>query len=322
MMRPLLFALLCHLVIPRSFSQKTERYYTYQWRDTNALNARFYSLTEKTDSGWRRRNFYLHSLLPQMEEFYEDSACTIASGRFRSWYPNRRPESTGVYSKGRKQGLWLRYYSSGMIEDSTVYEDGHPVGVRQSWHRNGFARDSAFHHPDGSGAVITWFDNGSPAAAGRYTAGGRPFGKWAFFYRSGSTSAFEIYDRNGNLEDKQYFDEKGDPLEDTANKDRKAEFPGGPAAWAAYLKKTLHFPANYQVTNGDPSVVVVEATINEEGQVIDVEVAIPFYPDFDKIAVDVMRKSPDWIPAFEHNRPIKYTIRQPVAFAQPDSVVR
>jgi TonB family protein len=318
MMRPLLFALLCLLVIPRSFSQKIERYYTYQWHDTNATNARFYSLTEKTGSGWRRRNFYLHSLLPQMEGFYEDSACTIPSGRFLSWYPNRRPESAGAYSKGRKQGLWLRYYNNGMMEDSTVYEDGHPVGVRQSWHRNGYARDSAFHNQDGSGALITWFDNGYPAAAGRYTAGGRPFGKWAFFYRSGATSAFEMYDRNGSLQDKQYFDEGGNPLKDTTNKDSKAEFPGGPAAWASYLKQALHFPVNNPLPNGDQPVVVVEATINEEGKVTDAEVAIPFYPDFDKSALDAVRNSPDWIPAFEHNRPVKFTIRQPVTFNRVD----
>ena len=321
-MRPLLFALLCLLAIPRSIGQKTERYYSYQWHDTDAVNARFYSLTEKTDSGWHRRNFYLHSLFLQMDGLYEDSACTIPSGHFRSWYPDRYPELAGAYGKGKKQGRWLRYYSNGMVEDSTVYEDGHPIGVRQSWHRNGFARDSAYHNPDGSGAVISWFDNGFPSAAGRYTSGGRPFGKWAFFYRSGTASAYEIYDRNGNLQDKQYFDEKGDPLADTTNKERKAEYPGGSAAWAVYLTKTVHFPENHPIPKGDPPVVVVEATINEEGQVVDAEVAVPYYPDFDKIALDTMRASPAWVPAFEHNRPVKYKIRMAVAFDRADAVVR
>jgi TonB family protein len=318
MIRTLLFVLLCLLVIPRTYSQKMERYYTYQWRDTDAVNARFYSLTEKTDSGWRRRIFYLHSLLLRTDGLYEDSGCAVPSGHSRSWYSNRRPESSGAYSKGNKQGLWLQYYNNGMMEDSAVYEDGHPVGVRQSWHRNGYARDSAFHNPDGSGAVITWFDNGYPAAAGRYTSGGRPFGKWAFFYRSGATSAFEMYDRNGNLQDKQYFDESGNALKDTANKDRKAEFPGGLKAWDSYLKQALHVPANYPVTNGDQPVVVVEATINEEGRITDAEVVIPFYPDFDKAALEAVRNSPDWIPAFEHNRPVKFTIRQPVNFSRVD----
>jgi TonB family protein len=318
MIRPLLFVLLCLLVMHRSFSQKTEHYYTYQLRDTDAVSARFYSLTEKTDSGWRRRFFFLHSLLLRSDALYEDSACTVPFGHYRSWFFNGRPETTGTYSKANKKGLWMRFYSNGMVEDSTVYEDGHPIGVRQSWHTNGFARDSAFHYPDGSGAAISWFDNGYPAAAGRYGAGGRPYGKWAFFYRSGATSSFEMYDKNGNLVDKQYFDEGGNPRTDTINTDRKAAYPGGVKAWSSYLKQALHAPAHYPVMDGDEAVVVVEATISEAGKITDVEVAIPFYPDFDKAALEVIRNSPDWIPALEHNRPVKTTIRQAVTFSRPD----
>jgi TonB family protein len=310
--------MLCLLAIPASYCQKIERYYTYQWHDTDAVNARFYSLTEKTDSGWHRRDYYLHSLYPQMEGLYEDSACKIPAGKFRYWYANRYPETLGAWYKGKKQGLWLSYYSNGGMRDSTTYDEGRPVGIRESWYRNGYPKDSATYNPDGSATVISWFDNGYPAAAGRYGAGGKPFGKWQYFYRDGVVSAVETYDRDGKPQDKQYFDEKGAPVADTANKDRPAQFPGGLKAWADYLCKAIYFPQNYRFTNGDQAAVVIQATIDEEGKVADPEVLIPFYPDFDRIALDALRKSPRWIPAFEHNRPVSFTIRQPVIFSQPD----
>jgi TonB family protein len=319
MTRPLLLALLVLSTCSASFCQKIERYYTFNWHDTTASNARFYSLTEKTDSTWHRRDYYLHSLFLQMEGFYEDSACKISSGPFHFWHPNRVPESIGVYRKGKKQGLWLRFYSNGMMSDSTVYnEEGNSTGIRQSWYRNGYSRDSAIHNPDGSGTEVAWFDNGNPAAAGRYGVGGKPFGKWQYFYHNGGTSALETYDRDGKLQDKQYFDEKGTPMTDTTTKNREAEFPGGIKAWSKYLSKALYFPDGYKFNNGDQAAVVIDATVNEEGKIVDAEVAVPFYPAFDKIALEAVQKSPRWIPAFEHNRPIRYTIRQPVVFRIPE----
>lgn len=317
MSRPLLIAWLFLWALPAVYSQKVERYFDYHWHDTSAANARFYSLTEKTDSGWRRKDYYLRSLTLQMEGLYKDSACKIPSGNFRYYHPTRIPESIGAYQDGKKQGVWLRYYSNGMIRDSMVYDNDNPVGVCLSWHRNGYPSDSASYNSDGSGIQVFWFDNGLPAAAGRYAPGYKKYGKWQYFYKEGGLSATEIYNQQGVLQDKQYFDAKGAPVADTTNKDRDAAFPGGLQAWNKYLAKTLYFPDQYTFTNGDQAAVVVEATIDEDGQVTNVEVVIPFYPAFDKIAVEAVRDSPKWIPAFQHNRNVRHEIRQPVIFSQP-----
>src|SRR5258708_4032218 len=318
MSRPLLIALLFLLAFPSVHSQKIERYFDYRWHDTTSTNARFYSLMEKTDSGWHRQDYFLHSLTLQMEGLYQDSACKVPSGSFRYYHPTRIPESIGVYRDGKKQGLWLSYYSNGALKDSTVYDRGNPVGIRLGWYRNGYPSDSANYNPDGSGVEVSWFDNGNPSAAGRYAAGYKKYGKWQYFYKQGSISAIEIYDRNGTLQDKKYMDEKGAPIADTTNKNKTAEFPGGTKAWSKYVGKTLYFPDQYKFTNGDMAAVVIDATIDEEGKVVEAEVSVPFYPAFDRIALDAVRKSPGWTPAFEHNRKVRYQIRQPVVFSQPE----
>jgi len=318
MTRPLLLAMLCSLAVPSARCQKTEKYFDYNWHETDALHARFYSLIEKTDSGWHRRDYFVHSLTLQMEGVYEDSACKIPTGYFRYFHPTRYVESMGAYRNGKRQGVWLQYYSDGLLDDSTVYESGNPVGIRASWYRTGYLRDSANYNPDGSGVFFAWFDNGQPSCAGRYAPDRKKYGKWQYFHKSGRISAAEIYDPQGRLQEKAFFDEDGKPQMDTANDDRKASFPGGPKAWANYLSKALYFPDQYKFTNGDEATVVVKATINEDGKVMDVEVEVPFYPAFDKIALDAVRRSPNWIPAMDHHRKVKGYIRQPVTFSQPD----
>ncbi len=315
-MKPCCIALL--LLLPCiGFAQKIEKYYDYLWHETAPKYARFYSITEKTDSGWHRRDFFLHGPSLQMDGFYEDSTAETASGMLGYYYPDKKPESYGRYLHGKKQGLWISFYANGMMEDSTVYDDDHPVGTSIGWYRTGYMSDSSVYQPDGSGVEISWFDNFNPSSAGLLGPGFKKQGKWKYFHKNGKISAMELY-ANDRLIDKQYFDESGAVVADTTNKDKKAEFPGGLSAWTKYLGRHLYFPEHVEITNSDKAVVVISATINEDGKIEDAYVSTPFYPEFDKIALDVIRKSPNWIPAVSHNRKVKYEIQQPVTFSQPE----
>lgn len=314
MTRPLLIALLCYMTAPAAYCQKTEKYFDYQWRETAAPHARFYSIIEKTDSGWRRRDYYLHSLSLRMEGLYADSACKIPSGHFRSIHPTRVAEEVGVYRGGQKQGLWLRYYSDGLLSDSTVYDNGNPKGIRISWYHNGYIRDSASYNPDGSGVHIGWFDNGNPSFAGRYSHGYKKYGKWTYFYKGGGASATEAYDALGRLREKRFFDERGTLLADTSGDDHAPSFPGGESAWALYLSRSLYLPDQSRIIGGDEATVVIAATIGEDGRIMDADVKIPFYPAFDRIALETVRRSPNWLPAMDHHRAVQATVRLPVTF--------
>jgi hypothetical protein len=79
----------------------------------------------------------------------------------------------------------------------------------------------------------------------------------------------------------------------------------------------LYFPDQYTFANGDEFTVVIEAIIGEDGRVVEAQVKVPFYPAFDKIALDVVRHSPNWMPAMDHHRKVRCTILQPVTFSQP-----
>ena len=299
-------------------AQKIEQFYDYQWHLTDNAHARFYSVIEHTDSGWHRLDYYLRSKVSlQMEGWYEDSACKIATGKFTYVYPDKKIESIGRYLHNKKQGLWLTFHYNGVMSDSTVYDNDNPIGTSLSWHPNGYTADSAVYAADGSGVHVSWFDNGNPSSGGMLARGFKKQGKWKFYHKNGMLSAIELYDR-GWLVNKQYLDEAGQGMTDTTNKDKStASFKGGTAGWLKYIGKHLYFPDNFRITNSDMAAVIISATIDEDGNVQDVYVSTPFYPAFEKIALDVVRHSPKWEPAMEHNRRIRYYFRQPVIFSQP-----
>jgi antitoxin component YwqK of YwqJK toxin-antitoxin module len=297
------------------FSQKINKFYDYQWKETTSATASYFATIEKTDSGWHRSDFYIDGGTKQMDGYYTDSACKIPQGRFVFYHPNRMLSSQGIYVNGKKQGLWLSYYSNGLMSDSITYQDGQMIGTNLQWHRTGYASDSTNLNEDGSGVKVSWFDNGNVSFAGIFSKSHMPYGKWKYYHKNGKLSDVEIYN-HGQLVEKKYYDEQEKLLRDTVNHDRPAEFPGGLLAWQKYLEKKLTFPKKYRIINSDMVVIVIDATIDENGKLTDIETRVPFHPVFNKIALEVMTKSPAWLPAVDHNRRVKCHISQPIEFSQ------
>lgn len=299
-------------------AQKITAFYDYQWKRCEAAKARFYSEMEKTDSGWLRSDYYMGgSQTIQMRALFQDSACKIHNGNVKFYYPNGHLSSAGRMINNKNEGICLSFYSNGMLSDSALYHNGRPVGYKFRWHANGYMSDSTAHVNDSMDVYVSWFDNGSPSAAGYYLRG-KFHGKWQFFHKSGKPAAKESYD-HGKLTAAEFFNEDGSLLEDTAKATVKATFKGGLEGWGKYLERNLYWPTGLKFDNGGMAVVALDITIDETGKVELVEVAIPFHPEFDKIALKVLRNSPNWQPAVSHNRKIKSTFRQPVVFRQPES---
>jgi antitoxin component YwqK of YwqJK toxin-antitoxin module len=313
-----LYPVLLLMLSISSYAQKAEKFYDYHWHEADPAQSLFYSIGEQTDSGWHRRDYYIHASSLQMDGYFTDSTCKTRSGPFFYYYANKRLENKGRYLNGKKEGLWKSFYSNGMMQDSTVYAGGKPIGISLGWYRSGLPADSANWNADGSGLKVEWFENGNPASGGRYAGGFKQQGKWQYFHDNGKISAIEVYDR-GVLKSKNYFDEQGGPIADTTDKSKAAVFPGGQAAWVKFISNEIYFPPGYKIVNGDQVIVEVTAIIDEQGNVKDVETSLPFRPDFDKIALDGIKKSPKWIPAQNHNRKVSQGVRQPVVFSNaPD----
>jgi antitoxin component YwqK of YwqJK toxin-antitoxin module len=305
------------LLINFCHAQKMEQYYDYNWNLLNSEDigiARYYTLIVKEDSMWHRQDYYIRERHLQMDGWYADSNCNIKQGSFTYFFSNGQVESVGEFDNSKKQGLWMYYNDNGTVSDSIIYKDDDQIGTAVGFYPNGNIKDSSFYNADGSGISMVWNDNGNLSWSGKFAARHWPDGKWIYYHLNGKVSSIEILAK-GELITGQYFDENGQSIADT-NGDRPASFPGGMKAWIKYIRKNSSFPPDCVITNGGKAVVVVSATIDENGKLTDIKITDPFVDPFNQIAIDMMKNAPNWSPEISHNRRVKYTIRQAITFVQ------
>lgn len=295
-------------------SQKTIKYYTYHWQPCEPEDARFYTVTEKTDSGWHRRDMYLREQKVQMEGSYEDDSCKIKTGIFHYFHSNGQLKGMGRYVHNKREGLWLYYYENGTKQDSSVYAHGEQTGISLSWFDNGVVEDSSVTLATGEYESYGWWKNGKPSSIEYYNQRDRETKTWKFYHENGQLSSQEEY-ADGKLMTKHYFDEDGKPM-DTTNRDRDAAYPKGEKAWLNYLWSHLDFPAGYKVSNGNKAFTIVSFEINPRGEIVNAKVTAPLHPAFDKIALKAISNcKTKWLPAISHNRAVPAFKNQVVYFS-------
>ncbi len=314
-MRRLFFFLL--LLFPLLVQSQEYRYYDFNWKICDPSEARFYAFIRHTDSGWFRQDFYMAGDKIQMVSLYEDKDFKTHNGYSTWFYPNGQVSATGKYVHNKREGVCLSFHLNGMLSDSAYFHEDEVVGTQLRWYPNGYQKDSIIQKNDSIRVSVSWFDNGTPASAGYYLWD-QPQGTWQYFHKSGALTAERVY-ANGTLIKARYLNEAGETLSDTTHLNSDAEFAkGGTAGWQKYLFKNLYWPSHLKFDNGNTAVVGVRFTINEEGAVEDAYVDVPLHPEFDKIALDVVRRSPAWLPSMKFNRKVKQEVRQAVTFVQEE----
>lgn len=296
-------------------AQRTEKFYDYLWRPSTIDKAVYFSVREPAGDVFHQTDYYIRESKLQMDGYYKDTAGKIKHGDFHYYYPGGITETISNYVDNKLNGVYMHFHNNGMMSDSANYINGNTIGNSFSWFPDGMTEDSTFKREDGSGTSISWHSNGQPAAAGMYGVGGKKIKTWQYFHFNGNLSAKEKYE-DGKLIDKSYYDENGNLESDTTSIDREVSFPGGIKAWQKFIYKRAYFPEGWKIVNTDAVVVVVTATVDEEGNIKDAYVSTPFHPDFDKIALKALIGAPKWLPAISHHRKVQASFRQPITFQQ------
>ncbi|MBS1932884.1 MAG: energy transducer TonB [Bacteroidetes bacterium] len=98
----------------------------------------------------------------------------------------------------------------------------------------------------------------------------------------------------------------------------ESTYPGGDAAWARYLNKTLHYP-DEAINNEIQGTVIVKFIVDKEGNVSDVEaISGPTDGGLRDEAIRVIKKSGKWTPAVQNGRQVKSYKQQPIQFKLGD----
>jgi len=92
----------------------------------------------------------------------------------------------------------------------------------------------------------------------------------------------------------------------------ESEFPGGNNAWYNYLGRNLYYP-EWALRRGIRGTVIVKFVIDEDGNVTNVK-AVSGPNELRESAIDVIKKSPKWLPSKRNGVPIKSDKTQPINF--------
>ena len=106
--------------------------------------------------------------------------------------------------------------------------------------------------------------------------------------------------------------DKLDSLQVFAKVEIESEFPGGIESWRNFLIDNLKYPGKARRKNIQGT-VVVQFIVNKDGSLTDYE-AISGPPELRNAAVNVIKKSPKWIPAQQSGKKVKSYKKQPIAF--------
>ena len=210
-----------------------------------------------------------------MSAHFTDSSLAVLEGEYKSYHINRQWSQTGSYTNNAEQGIWVNRDTAGMITDSIEFHKGQKLSSR-------------IYHYYESGKIRSY----------------------SVVNGSGLQQLFLAYDTSGNI----FKDNSGEDMVFTKT-EIEAEYPGGQAAWADFLRKNLRMPdlSKYDIPTGTYT-AIVRFIVNKEGNVSDIAAETNVGYGMEQEVIRLIRFSKNWKPAMQNGRMVKAYRRQPVTF--------
>ena len=251
------------------------------------------------DSGLLKLNCFSKKegiLLMKMN--FTDSGLSVLQGLFQTFYRSGQIESEGSYFNNLKEGTWMNYDSTGSKTDSLNFNKDQLVSsATYIYWENKMLRQKFF--------VDLKLDH---YLSDNFTNEG------ILEYRA------ESFGDKGSVTLYKGTETKVRPL--SSVKKIPAEFPGGHDKFKNYLIDNINTsPIRVKIKPGN-YVTVVNFTVEKNGNLSDITTENGIGYGFEEELIKVIKNSPLWSPATQLGIPLKYIIRQPVAFSYNEGVLR
>jgi len=95
--------------------------------------------------------------------------------------------------------------------------------------------------------------------------------------------------------------------------EKAPKYPGGMQAYYKFLYENLKFPDNRFSTFSN-KLVNVRIYIDKTGKIVFAEIEKGVNKSYDEVALELIRKMPDWSPGIQNGYPVPTTILIPILF--------
>ena len=94
--------------------------------------------------------------------------------------------------------------------------------------------------------------------------------------------------------------------------DIQSTFPGGLPAWKNFLQRNLRYPQRAIVQRIEGT-VLLKFIVCQDGTVCDIQ-AVSGPEELRETAINVLKKTPNWVPALQNGKVVKSYKKQPITF--------
>ena len=300
------------------YSQKREEIFDHTFRPADRKGAYYFVVTEKKDSGWQQKAWYISQKTQYMDGWYKDDSATIKNGEFRYFHVNQVLREIGRYENNKKEGVWLRFDEEGRLTDSSNYTNGKKIGIGLGYHKNGYLADSTNFDGNGNGVQVRWYNDGFLYGAGRWKNDTLRYGRWKYYYRNGATLATEDYGADGKLIVCNCYDSTGLQL-DTAFCGEK-EAIVDKQKWRRHLEKSLQPLVEQKANQGltGTFTVLVRFLVNKDGKLEELKALTTYGHGIEEAVIKIIKDGPAWQPGSYHGQKVKSYHTQPITFMISD----
>jgi TonB family protein len=241
------------------------------------------------DTTWSKVKW---KMTPDDEEYvaYETKLKTDSGLVVKVFYENGVAAMTGLFvgdSLLVQSGVGKVFTSKGVLNHLRTFTNGKP-----------------------NGEEVIYSDDGKEMLKGANTNGERE-GEWTSYYPSGKVAGKAVY-KAGEQTSATLYNEDGSVRPDRVFM-RIADFAGGTAAYAKFIKKNVRYP-DYDFDRRIQGTVVVLLKISKTGQLMDVRIDQPAEKHLDAEALRALRLLHDFEPAILGGLPVDSWIKAPVVF--------
>ena len=126
---------------------------------------------------------------------------------------------------------------------------------------------------------------------------GRPHGYFVYFMPNGDTSSYEIFDKGEFVKGWNSYHGNNEHFQKV---EARAEFPGGPLEWLAFLY--LNINGSEKIQKEKMGSALARITINSTGVVSRIEILESTTPLLTEELIKIIKTSPRWKPARQNGR--------------------
>jgi antitoxin component YwqK of YwqJK toxin-antitoxin module len=113
--------------------------------------------------------------------------------------PKSQIVEEGFYVDGRKEGIWIKYFSSGTVQLKGTYNNNRPEGAFTRYYPNGkIAEQGEFQSNGYKGLLLRYHENGQLAYRANFNNQGQESGKVSYYHTNGKVALTYVV-KNGEV---------------------------------------------------------------------------------------------------------------------------